>query len=1585
MYVNMAKAVEPGFEKFVAEMLSESTIVRPSGYSTLVVSIFGSVVGENDKKKAAYGILYHNRTVTRPCRLGKTIVKGQNVTCNVPELLAVVEAMEAAIGWGEGAITIRSRKRYVVDGIIKYANKPSRDRRIQRSHENIWVQIEDMSEECEIAGIHIEKWTADAFICRSRDEADQGLVCARNRMSQAEALPAAILVRIVNDEGGVITERANLSQIVLQSMQPGNEGEAENNRVNTRNPTAKIAAAATTKQTGKERVKRKSRIRSVTQLRFAQPGQSKFPRSHSVGKKHTETPLPSSSDDETRYISPIRPAAPEYRGESIVIIQESEDTKSTTGNRTDSAASATRNGGKRTRNYRSDQLSDEEDSHWGKIRKNQNKTTQGTQEQLSEFNIATQQMQLALSQTTDTSTLHDAQITHISVHCSELQLADTEEAEELDIERLTITSTPLPPHNTRAAKVFTTPRKHNIQGVEKKIHTPDTPLRRSTRIKRPSAKMAEKMTGDLFDPPQSLEDEIGYTDMTTNVTVLSGEDLLASDEEMGSPVESEAEDELLKETGETGQGGQGETEPDLIVVESDSEGTGPPNQDPPQATGDAPPPIQAEPPTPVAPPKTPSKAKPAPATPAKRPNKEKKQAEGTTEGSKEHGTPHRVESTRQEGAETPENNQPQGEQTPRTPAPRAQPQPVTTPMDVMDMTSTKKRTAESRDDNNENDDRRQLPSSSERGETWRDATRDPREPQTTHTSKRQKHQEQQTDTSTRDYWDTTPGLKILKDILQDKFEAAVGGAHAKDKGDLHYMEEIRNKLDEVLRKEGKNPPGDDKAVVEALKDQSQSLKDIKLYLNIPDSTPNQADRKLLDKCSKLEQEVNLLHERANLIAQTPTADPRDLEVLKEQNETMQKQWGVAVNNLEGQLAEADRVARVANQQANQETEARETAEKENRVLQSYIAQLEGERRAASEQAKLMSTLKTLFMGGDATPQPQQDQNQGETTEPHPQQDQGQGATYRSPPQLTRVTAPPTTMPTQTGSATTQHQTPHAQGEDTRVAVLKQKPSPITYTPETLTRTQTREASSTAQQGDMKIHTHDKEMAMEEGEVRDETRMSVGDAQTPSTNTADDAGATPPEYKQGTPEAEQGAEGGQQNWGDCEYPEDMEAGGEQGDNQYKYRDGRGEYTRRRSPARRDSRQRDGGSTRGRSPSRHGHRHREGGADRHHRQERSSSRHREGGADRHHRQERSSSRHTDRDRDRHGDRDRDRQGDRNRDRHGEDRSVERRHGRHSDEQERGHSHQKHTSSRDPSWDSRESRDSDHRRGPKNKQNYPKTELRVFFLHDDFCGQIEKADVVTPELRAYVSKIKAVNSTEVKETLYPEKNNTLDAIIIMTLLENGADVASSHWPRDFGDLKDMIIAKLKIGGVVIFSAPPGSNSSDEARRSRAAYRYWLIPRILDFQQIPPNKIKVRVLENRHLLDENHHLMVSCSLLDGVDQKCYTDTTRRYLTSPIRKILSELLQAETDKRVEERRQRDERKREDRETERRENQERQTRRDNEVRERVEHERREHERYTLTKENLAKHTKGSHSTSSPDSHRGGARPWLGKSKPAKRN
>ena len=526
--------MEPGFEKFVGDMLSESTILS-TGYSTLVASIFGTVVGEHDLKKAAYGILYHNRTVTRPSRLGKTIVKGENVTCNVPELLAVVEAMEAAIGWGEGAITIRSRKKYVVDGITKYANKPSRDRRVQRSHENIWVHIEDMSEICEIAAIHIEKWTADAFILRSRDEADQGLVCARSRMSQTEALPAAILVRIVDDEGKVLTERANLSQILIQSMPQNTEKAPQTHRVNTRSPKSTTPKPAAAKLPGKERVKRKTRSRSVAQTAQSR---TKIPRSHSAGKGYIETPLPSSSDEEeTRYISPIRPAAWDkviYPGEPIVIVPTNLRKLKCTGNSPDSPV-PTRNGGKRTRNSRTEHLSDEEDSHWGKIRKSTRKSPPATQDQLSQFNIATQQMQLALSQSveindSDATHLEDAQITHISIHCRELQLADREVTEELNIDSLTITSTPLPPHASETPAVYTTPRKHHMQGVEQtKGKVTDTPVRRSTRIKKPTEKMAGKSTAGLFtSPTQSLEAETGYHDMTGNLAELSGGGVMTS-------------------------------------------------------------------------------------------------------------------------------------------------------------------------------------------------------------------------------------------------------------------------------------------------------------------------------------------------------------------------------------------------------------------------------------------------------------------------------------------------------------------------------------------------------------------------------------------------------------------------------------------------------------------------------------------------------------------------------------------------------------------------------------------------------------------------------------------------------------------------------------------------------------------------------------------------------------------------------------------------------------------------------------------------------------------------------------------------
>ena len=84
-----------------------------------------------------------------------------------------------AISWREGGITVCSRKKYLVDGILKYCNIPDRDRRITRPHAKLWVDMEDMSEECRIDVIHIDRWSADAFICRSSDEAEQALTCAQ--------------------------------------------------------------------------------------------------------------------------------------------------------------------------------------------------------------------------------------------------------------------------------------------------------------------------------------------------------------------------------------------------------------------------------------------------------------------------------------------------------------------------------------------------------------------------------------------------------------------------------------------------------------------------------------------------------------------------------------------------------------------------------------------------------------------------------------------------------------------------------------------------------------------------------------------------------------------------------------------------------------------------------------------------------------------------------------------------------------------------------------------------------------------------------------------------------------------------------------------------------------------------------------------------------------------------------------------------------------------------------------------------------------------------------------------------------------
>ena len=76
--------------------------------------------------------------------------------------------------------------------------------------------MEDMSDILSISAIHIDRWTSHAYICRSRDEAEQALTCARSQMSQVEILPAAIFIRIVDEERSIITDRIALEELLLE-------------------------------------------------------------------------------------------------------------------------------------------------------------------------------------------------------------------------------------------------------------------------------------------------------------------------------------------------------------------------------------------------------------------------------------------------------------------------------------------------------------------------------------------------------------------------------------------------------------------------------------------------------------------------------------------------------------------------------------------------------------------------------------------------------------------------------------------------------------------------------------------------------------------------------------------------------------------------------------------------------------------------------------------------------------------------------------------------------------------------------------------------------------------------------------------------------------------------------------------------------------------------------------------------------------------------------------------------------------------------------------------------------------------------
>ena len=325
-------ASEKAFSSPVVALLSEMTVEHPADYVPLIVSIFGTVVGEKDHKKAAFGLLYHNSTVTRHLRLAKTIIKGKNVTCNVPELLGVLEAMQSAIEWGEGRIVVRSRKRYLVDGIAKYCNRPARDRRIIRPHENLWVSMEDMSEILAISAIHIDSWMADAYICRSRDEAEQALTCARSRMSLPELLPAAIFIRIVDEEGSILTDR-----VALEELDGASTPELKR-KVQQRNPQS-VSVTDFVTESGKyglssredrlsKRAARKSPDREIGLVRAA-PCPETPPKHDTASNLHV-------SDDETRYLSPIGsaqlspPRTPivkiETPSQPLFVIEVAEDT-----------------------------------------------------------------------------------------------------------------------------------------------------------------------------------------------------------------------------------------------------------------------------------------------------------------------------------------------------------------------------------------------------------------------------------------------------------------------------------------------------------------------------------------------------------------------------------------------------------------------------------------------------------------------------------------------------------------------------------------------------------------------------------------------------------------------------------------------------------------------------------------------------------------------------------------------------------------------------------------------------------------------------------------------------------------------------------------------------------------------------------------------------------------------------------------------------------------------------------------------------------------------------------------------------------
>ena len=227
----------------------------------------------------------------------------------------------------------------------------------------------------------------------------------------------------------------------------------------------------------------------------------------------------------------------------------------------------------------------------------------------------------------------------------------------------------------------------------------------------------------------------------------------------------------------------------------------------------------------------------------------------------------------------------------------------------------------------------------------------------------------------------------------------------------------------------------------------------------------------------------------------------------------------------------------------------------------------------------------------------------------------------------------------------------------------------------------------------------------------------------------------------------------------------------------------------------------------------------------------------------------------------------------------------------------------------------------RSRKQQEAYDRSKVRVLLVRDQHMVKIEPANVVTTQLRAYVTKWEGEGSEGVHRALKRDKKQGFHAIVCMTLLANGYQLRQEDWGKDIDDLLYWMDDRLQPGGLLIFSMPLGSHAEGEAPQAWRDYRRWLLVRLQAAERKPMGDYIVKIFHNNAMLDDDGYPLERYFRQNRHPGDCLTMEARKLIAAPVRHLLTDIIQPLTDRLVREdehkQRERDERRRNDRDARR--------------------------------------------------------------------